>query len=417
MPSSGSRQLRRSLTALGLLALYPASSQAQGSDAARNSPPSGGAMAEAARRFEALAPALVKSARIQPGQLVAINGGPQMVGAMEALAIEVQKAGGSPVLLLNSPKVIHSYFAEAPEVYLGKTPKAWKDFQATGIDVEFSLPVFENFQQILADVPPERQGKVFAAFTADQSDLTARQNRNRTRRLTFASPPGATDAEQARVNGAAYTRMYYAALDADYTRIAEQGRKIQQALKGARKVRITTPSGTDLTFTVGERPVILDAGMPAPGASGLLAARTGQLPGGSIRLAPVETSVTGVVKAPRDQCDEPVTDEVIEVRAGMPVNVRAASDEACVKEAVGRAGRFGWVQIGLNPALRVTDPDANLASPLLDLGAGAVTVNFGTNQELGGSNTTAAGGWFIVLPQATVEADGKILVRDGALGM
>jgi hypothetical protein len=108
---------------------------------------------------------------------------------------------------------------------------------------------------------------------------------------------------------------------------------------------------------------------------------------------------------------------VIEVRAGMPGNVRAASDEACVKEAVGRAGRFGWVQIGLNPALRASDPDANLASPLLDLGAGAVTVNFGTNQELGGANTTSAGGWYTVLPKATVEADGKVLVRDGALAM
>jgi leucyl aminopeptidase (aminopeptidase T) len=379
--------------------------------------PSAGAMAEAARRIEALAPTLVKSAKIQPGQLVTIHGGPQMVSAMEALAIEVQKTGGSPVLLLDSPKVIHSYFAEAPDTFLGKTPKAWKDFQATGVDVEFGLPVFENFLGTLADVPPERQGKVFAAFTADQSDLTARQNRNQTRRLNFVSPPGPADAEAARVDAAAYSRMYYAGLDADYTRIAEQGRKIQQALKGARKVRITTPSGTNLTFAVGDRPVILDAGMAAPGTGGLLAARTGQLPGGSLRLAPVETSVTGVIKAPRDQCNLPVTDEVIEVSGGMPGKVSAASDEACVKEAVARAGRFGWVQIGLNPALRVTNPDANLASTLLDLGAGAVTVNFGTNQELGGANTTSAGGWFIVLPKATVEADGKMLVRDGALAM
>jgi hypothetical protein len=211
--------------------------------------------------------------------------------------------------------------------------------------------------------------------------------------------------------------MYFAALDADYARIAERGRRIQQALQGARKVRITTPHGTNLTFAVADRPVMLDAGMPAPGTAGLMAARSGQLPGGSVRLAPVETSVAGVIKAPHDQCNKPVTDEVIEVRAGMAEKVQAASDEACVKEAVGRAGRFGWVEIGLNPALRPSNPDANLASALLDLGAGAVTVNFGTNQELGGANTTSAGGWFIVLPRATVEADGKVAVRDGQLAM
>ena len=31
---------------------------------------------------------------------------------------------------------------------------------------------------------------------------------------------------------------------------------------------------------------------------------------------------------------------------------------------------------------------------------GAVTVNFGTNQELGGENKTSSGGWYIVLPRA-----------------
>jgi hypothetical protein len=44
----------------------------------------------------------------------------------------------------------------------------------------------------------------------------------------------------------------------------------------------------------------------------------------------------------------------------MPENVRASSDEECVKAAVQRAGRFGWVEIGLNPALRVTDPNVTL---------------------------------------------------------
>jgi hypothetical protein len=46
-----------------------------------------------------------------------------------------------------------------------------------------------------------------------------------------------------------------------------------------------------------------------------------------------------------------------------------------------------------------------------------VTVNFGTNQELGGANKTASGGWFIVLPGATIEADGKVVVRNGELAM
>jgi len=194
--------------------------------------------------------------------------------------------------------------------------------------------------------------------------------------LNVSPPPTRVDAEQARLDSATYARMYYEGLSADYPRIAEQGRKVQRALQGARKVRITTPEGT-----------------------------------------PVETSVSGKIRAPSDQCDKPVKDEAIDVRAGMPENVHAGSDEECVKASLQRAGRFGWVEIGLNPALRVEDPNVNLASALLDLGAGAVTVDFGTNQELGGDNKTSSGGWYIVLPRATVEADGKVIVREGELAM
>jgi leucyl aminopeptidase (aminopeptidase T) len=336
---------------------------------------------------------------------------------MEALAVEVQKVGGDPLLLLETPKVLHSYFTNVPDQYLGHPSAAWQDFQAQGIDVEFTLPSVENFQQTLADVPAERQSKVFAAFVAGQAPLTERQNRNKTRRLNLIAPPSRTDVAQARIDSATYTRMYEQALAADYQAIAQHGRAVQQALEGARQVHITTPEGTDLTFSVRDRPIILDAGMVAPGSRGLLAARTGQMPGGAIRMAPVEASVNGKIRAPSDQCEKPVKDEQIDVRGGMPANVRAATDEACVQNALKHAGRFGWVEIGLNPALRVTDPHASITSALLDLGAGAVTVNFGTNQELGGENKTASGGWLIGLPRATVEADGKVVVRNGQLAM
>lgn len=412
-------EVMSSLAIIGALTLSPGPVLAQdttvtrsGASVSRNDRSGGTSFA---RRFEVLAPNLVKSAQIKPGQVVTIHGGPPMASAMEAFAIEVQKSGATPLMILESPRVVHSYFTDIPDKYLGLIPQRWQDFQADGIDVEFHLPVFENFQQTLADVPGERQGKVFAAFSSAQTKLTDRQNRNLSRRLNVSSPPTHVDAEQARLDSTTYARMYEAGLSSDYRQIAEQGRRVQQALQGARRVRITTPEGTDLSFSVGSRPVILDAGMAAPGTKGLLAARTAQLPGGAIRLAPIETSVAGKIRAPSDQCDKPVKDEAIDVRGGMPENVRAASDEECVKAAVQRAGRFGWIEIGLNPALRVKDPKVNLASALLDLGAGAVTVNFGTNQELGGDNKTSSGGWYIVLPRATVEADGKVIVRDGEL--
>src|SRR5215208_2594805 len=66
---------------------------------------------ETARRFRALAPKLVESAGIKHGDLVSISRGPAMVEEMEALGAEVQKAGGTPVLILNSPLLTRTLYA------------------------------------------------------------------------------------------------------------------------------------------------------------------------------------------------------------------------------------------------------------------------------------------------------------------
>ena len=74
--------------ALGLVALCPIRTGPQQSAMAQTHPSPGSAvnpMVTAARRLETMAPALVQSAQIKPGQLVAIHGGPQMVPAMEAM--------------------------------------------------------------------------------------------------------------------------------------------------------------------------------------------------------------------------------------------------------------------------------------------------------------------------------------------
>ena len=46
---------------------------------------------------------------------------------------------------------------------------------------------------------------------------------------------------------------------------------------------------------------------------------------------------------------------------------------------------------------------------------GVVSIAFGGNSGLGGKNQPVAGGWVVPLLKATVEADGKVIVRDGKL--
>ena len=57
-----------------------------------------------------------------------------------------------------------------------------------------------------------------------------------------------------------------------------------------------------------------------------------------------------------------------------------------------------------------------MGGALLPLQAGMVTVDFGANAGLGGANKgNPQTGWFIVLPRATVEVDGRVIVKEGEL--
>jgi hypothetical protein len=45
-----------------------------------------------------------------------------------------------------------------------------------------------------------------------------------------------------------------------------------------------------------------------------------------------------------------------------------------------------------------------------------VTADFGANAGLGGANKgNPQAGWFIVLPRAPVEVDGRVIVKEGEL--
>jgi len=105
----------------------------------------------------------------------------------------------------------------------------------------------------------------------------------------------------------------------------------------------------------------------------------------------------------------------VDVKNGMPENIRAASDEECLKRSFKDAGRFGNIVIGLNPAVHYEHVPSY--GPQLETAAGTVSIGFAPNKGLGGSNPPVAGGWTVPLLKATVEADGKVIVKDGKLAL
>ncbi len=366
-------------------------------------------LAESAMRFNELAPKLVQSAGIKPGDLVTISGGLLMVRQMEALGAEVQKAGGRPLLLLNSSRLTRELYATVPEEYIAKSSTSYEKFAAHNVAVAFVLPSGEDFASVRS---VDRRPQVDQALAKLGAATQPEQDKGMTRTL-FIGIPTPSDTASIQMDYPAYAEMTWTAVDADYSAIRAKGEAIKQILEGAKHLRVTSPEGTDFTVDLGKRPVIVSAGLVPAGTKGNEAQRSAGLPGGTVRFAPIETSANGKLRAAEDQCSKPVKDEAIDVKNGVATSVTAASDEDCLKQSMKNAGRFGSIVIGLNPAIQYSHIPSY--GPQLETSAGAVSLSFGANQAFGGSNPPVGGGWTVPLLKATVEADGKVIVKDGKL--
>ena len=392
------------LTALLLCAISSAGAQRPQS-AASNQP--GRDDAALARRIVA------NTAGVKPGEIVVITGGQHTLPLMEALAIEAKMAGGRTVVLFNTDRVERALWTRTPEQYLGQMPPVLKEW-IKSVDVYIGLPTIEDPAAIFDSLPPARVAIADKAY----ADLPAALNASSIRGV-FIGYPTRQAAERVKMDSAAYAAMHWNALAANYEQISRTSQAVAGLLASSKLVRVVAPGGTDFTFSVGGRKVFRTDGVISAddAKSREIMDRTENLPGGSVIVAPVETSANGRVAVPRDLCrGQPMTGITFELVNGQMRNFKAAERADCFSTALapydGPKDRFGAISIGLNPALAVVDSNGAEYRPAD--AEGMVTIALGDNGMLGGRNATQ-GTYEFQLPRATVTVDGKVIIRDGKL--
>ena len=210
-----------------------------------------------------------------------------------------------------------------------------------------------------------------------------------------------------------------AVLQSDCRAIGEVQRRFAAALRTG-EVRVTTPSGTDLRFRAGDRPVNLqdgDASAARAREGRTLIDREIEIPCGAIRVAPLEETVEGVIAFPPGQwADRDVEGLVLRFAKGRITEVRARSGQDAVEAELqegGEAARsFRELALGFNPELAV--PAGNPWIPYYGYGAGVVRLSLGDNSELGGPVTGGYVRWNL-FTDATLAVGGQAWVRDGKL--
>jgi len=211
-------------------------------------------------------------------------------------------------------------------------------------------------------------------------------------------------------------------LETDYAALSREQDRLIGLLRG-KTVRLTSPGGSDLRFVVPADAWFHknDGDMSAARARSARGARDREmeLPAGALRFIPDPDSVAGhLVVAKTGAPGGGVENLGLEFQRGRVRAIRAEKGEGAFRkqwEAIGGdVDRVGEIVIGTNPLLAAAAGSTEL--PYFGYGAGAVRVSLGDNWESGGPNRTAGNrNWWLFLGDATLEADGRTIVREGRL--
>jgi 2,5-dihydroxypyridine 5,6-dioxygenase len=196
---------------------------------------------------------------------------------------------------------------------------------------------------------------------------------------------------------------------ADYEENDRLARRLGAILSKSKKIRMTSPSGTDLRGEVTDRPVQYETGLfREPG-------QFAALPNSEVNISPIEGSTEGVIVGDVRLMgygvirDEPVT---VHVREGRVVEVEGGKGADYLRETLAgfndpTAYNLAEFAMGLNPFCRV------YATNLEDLGKlGFAHHGIGSNYAIGGK-IKAPCHIDIIYKDVTVEFDGKVVLEKG----
>ncbi|MDX1627495.1 MAG: aminopeptidase [Fulvivirga sp.] len=184
-----------------------------------------------------------------------------------------------------------------------------------------------------------------------------------------------------------------ALLKTDYKALSERQGAFVEAMRN-NQVSVTTPSGTDLTFKIGDRPVNVqngDASKVRTGRGQILIDREIELPAGVIRVAPIEESVNGTIAFPdATWAGKEAKGVVLTIEEGKVVDVSAEEGLEHVKKELenGKPAAYAFREfaLGFNPHLKLqTGENGKKWIPYYAYGNGLVRLSLGDNTELGGN--------------------------------
>jgi leucyl aminopeptidase (aminopeptidase T) len=357
---------------------------------------------------ETLARSIVrKSLRPKEYEPVVISTYPHTLELAEQVALECQKAGADPLVVLDTDRLFYGQFKNYSDENL-KTGSS----HCVGL-----LEYVRSYVWLggprdpgpMARTPNEKFGAMYQGEQAHYEKGLVKKPKN------VGVALGQVTRERAKVYGfryAAWKAMVEAGIAVNYGRLEAAGKKAGALLSQDAEVRITADNGTDLRFRLagGSRSPEVDDGVISD-EDITVDVTDVALPAGEVWVAPVEESAHGTFVS---DVGIPQVGRLIEglswtFRDGRAVNIAAKrnlqASQAGWDTATGAKDMFGSFALGLNPRVKPGFLQNVVA-------AGTVTVGIGDNRALGGKNESSYG-FANHLSSATVEIGGKAVIDRG----
>ncbi|HSD86290.1 MAG TPA: aminopeptidase [Kofleriaceae bacterium] len=350
------------------------------------------------------------SANVKEGEIVEISGGVLDLPLLEEVAIAVRKRGAFPLLTIETDKLAKASNTEVPAKYDSQAPKLGLQL-ANIVDVYIQIPAVRD-PGIPAMLAPDRAAK--RAKAGQAVDERRRMHDARIVEIDNGLAPSWTRANSLGVSEAELGRMFWTALDADYSVVEKKCKSLRDKVAAGSELRITHANGTDLKMSLKGRRTFVSDGVTNDADIRAGGPRTQVfLPAGDVYVTPVAGSARGKLVDDRMvYLGKEIRGVTADIARGRVTNIGADAGWDVVKGPYAAAGRgkteVGFIDLGCNPAI----PTAGKLETWM--GAGMVTIGIGGNRWAGGANSEPFSLAY-QLPGATVTLDGKVIVENGQL--
>lgn len=353
--------------------------------------------------WAALAQRIVHGLDVQPGELIQVRDGVVHPELLLELLLAVELRGATPLPELTPPNYMERLWRGAPRDYLAN----WDRHRQVWLQQIDRIVVLGGVHPNVRSVPPD----AFHEWGTAEQRLTDVEEARRLPYLAVAVPT----AQRAQQMGISVTELETLLLPALLVSSADLQERIDRVLQMTQKaphISIHTKGGHELHLQHGDRSWLSDDGR-IDAADRTRGAIVSNLPAGSIYTTVLEEQTEGSIWLPRAAEAE---DVVLTFANGRITKIDAAKGgdalTALFDRHTGEPRRVSHIGIGLNPYLQHpigwTLADEHVS--------GYLFLALGENRYMGGQNISSLNVDFAV-PQATLAANGRILVAEGRLTM